>query len=970
MSKAIAVRYFEHKELRALLKRLHRAGGQSQKAADQVHLIRQRIADGEDPFRGVQVTGHGETRIENCVKYDLPGRGRLVTIQQKNIVLLRYVGVHADVDGWLERNRGLRAAVSENGDFREIMISSDIDQPTNRIGTEPDNYSGPLLVRLDLDYRAKLFGDLPSRITEPLREIQAGTDEQALHYHVLPIPDEGRRKVIFDVFALLNSGDIQGAQNRIDVAETSSEGAKLKLVERLSDDEILRIRDGEFMREIQIGSRDYEDYIDRFQWQASDLDWFLFMHPDQERFVREDYSGPAKLSGASGSGKTCIAIRRAVRLAEKYSSDQIAIVTLNRSLSSMIDRLVDHVCPAKEVRSRIKVRSFFGLCQELLSEFEPENAKLYSDITWGLEEHIDEIFREYYRCQAGFRKAEVLKPLHRSLSALGIDSETYVKEEFDWIRSVVSADERSKYLEIERAGRVYAIDRDRRVPILQALQHWEEKMTSVGVIDYLGLTTALDRHKHNIVPRFRSIIVDEVQDFGTTEVDLLRRLVPRQENDIFLCGDLAQHILPKHQSFAAANIEIAGRSHSIRRNYRNTREILRAAYEVLYSNLDEALLRGGDMEIFNPEYATRSSSVPMVLSGDSLEQEFACAMALMADNAALRRERGDERGHRGCIAIAGYSHFELKIFGDKHGIPVLDGTQDYAAGDLFLSDLEQTKGYEFDTVVVLNCKEDVLPPAGAPKEETFRFGCQLYVAMTRARDQLVLSYSGKPSPWLTAESGVLNFDTWESFVDVAEIKQIGQPGFLAEVPDSEDVTQSVMKMTGQEFNYTVYARGLSPEIQERLEEAVSGRAVSRGRMRVNWESVGQLLSDMQLPRTGYVFGPVADKQVLSVLERAHSGLRPTAQKMTKKRVISIPPLPEIPSQRSIASGGNSPTLLQMSVRDLQLDASTVLALEIERIKNVKDLLATRSLDLRRSPTFGARRIDQIRSSLKRLGFTW
>jgi hypothetical protein len=487
-------RYFEHKELRPLLKRLHRAGGQSQKSADQVNLIRQRIADGEDVFRGVQVTGHGETRIENCVKYELPGRARLVTIQYKNIVMLRYVGVHADVDHWLEQNRGLKAVVTENGDFREILISSNIDQPNNRIATESDNFDGPLLSRLDRAYRERLFGELATRVTEPLRDIQAGVNEEALRFHVLGIPDETQQKLIFDVLARLNAGDIRGAQDRIDVVETPAGVSKLKLVDSLSDDEILKIRDGEFMREIQIGSHEYEDFIDKYQREASDLDWFLFMHPDQERFVAEEYSGPAKLSGASGSGKTCIAIRRAVRLADKYPDGQIAIVTLNRSLSSMIGQMVDHVCPPEKGRDRIKVYSYFGLCQELLKEFEPGSEKLYSDVTWGLEEHIDEVFREFYRCQAAFKKADILKPMHRLLTALGIDAETYVKEEFDWIRSAVSANDREAYLDIERSGRVYGIDKERREKILKALQYWEEKMTSVGVIDYLGLTTALDRH--------------------------------------------------------------------------------------------------------------------------------------------------------------------------------------------------------------------------------------------------------------------------------------------------------------------------------------------------------------------------------------------------------------------------------------------------------------------------------------------
>ena len=40
-------------------------------------------------------------------------------------------------------------------------------------------------------------------------------------------------------------------------------------------------------------------------------DWFLFTHPDQQEIVDYDFTGPTKLS-ISGSGKTCIVIKRAL----------------------------------------------------------------------------------------------------------------------------------------------------------------------------------------------------------------------------------------------------------------------------------------------------------------------------------------------------------------------------------------------------------------------------------------------------------------------------------------------------------------------------------------------------------------------------------------------------------------------------------------------------------------------------------
>ena len=83
--------------------------------------------------------------------------------------------------------------------------------------------------------------------------------------------------------------------------------------------------------------------------------------------------------------------------------------------------------------------------------------------------------------------------------------------------------------------------------MLKALEGWERKMSAIGVIDYIGLTSALTLHLDKLHPAYTNILVDEAQDFGTTELNVVRRLVKPASNDIFLCGDIAQTILPKHQ---------------------------------------------------------------------------------------------------------------------------------------------------------------------------------------------------------------------------------------------------------------------------------------------------------------------------------------------------------------------------------------------------------------------------------------
>jgi superfamily I DNA/RNA helicase len=143
--------------------------------------------------------------------------------------------------------------------------------------------------------------------------------------------------------------------------------------------------------------------------------------------------------------------------------------------------------------------------------------------------------------------------------------------------------------------------------MLDGLSAWEQKMDLVGVIDHLGLASALHRYAEAVCPVFSYAVVDEAQDFGTLELRLIRRLVAEGPNDLFLCGDPSQRVYAKHRSPAEAGIDLpAARSHSITRNYRNTREILALADVVLVRALKACGdAGGGDPELtrIEPELA-------------------------------------------------------------------------------------------------------------------------------------------------------------------------------------------------------------------------------------------------------------------------------------------------------------------------------------------------------------------------------
>lgn len=275
-------------------------------------------------------------------------------------------------------------------------------------------------------------------------------------------------------------------------------------------------------------------------------------------------------------------------------------------------------------------------------------------------------------------------------------------------------------------------------------------MAAVGVIDQVGLAAALYRHIDRIIPEYGSVIVDEAQDFGTIELEIIRRLVKSGSNDLFLCGDPAQRVQTKHQSFRGAGIDAPGaRSMTLRCNYRNSREVLGAAHAILEAALAGLDRPPADLEVLSPELANFSSAKPLVLFAGSLAEEIGCALSMAKSYCT-----DDKRQF--CIAIAGYSLRDIQAYArelenvlDWHPhIPVLDGSRPLDHGQIFLSDLEQTKGFEFDVMFVVNCSADVVPAPGMPAEERGLQACRLYVAMTRAKQHLFLSHSGEMSPWL------------------------------------------------------------------------------------------------------------------------------------------------------------------------------------------------------------------------------
>lgn len=831
------MRYLCYKDLIDSVSKLYEKSGVYLKAAQKVAQAMGNIDlyNGIDPLREIKITDHGESRIKHCIKRDLGHGCRLITIIDNNMTILCYAGTHDDCDVWLDRNRGLELTINDKNELVEIHTSTDITDDQKRIYTKSGLSSQLLINKISARHIDRITKGINWSLLQKFTELKSTSTEDEILELSVRIDDLTQQSTLFDVFCKLREDDVEGATKSIELY--TRELQRVEEVQPINMDDI-KLSDN-FIDYDDLEPELFEHYVKTVNFKK----WMLFMHPDQRKIVEKNFNGPAKLVGVSGSGKTAIVVKRAAYLAKEYPDEKILVLTLNRALASLIEDLIDVACPDEACRKRIDVYSFWKLCQMKLFEYEPQNEKLYDDLTWKIQEHVDEIWKEYFECKMNNDDARVLTPINRSLLSRYVYPNDYMRQEFDWIRSCCPKKSRSNYLALERQGRTEPFTKDFREIILKGLEAWEEKMEFVGVVDYLGLSTALHKHLEKIRPEYRCVLVDEVQDFGTIELEIIKRLVPDKENNIFLCGDIAQQVYFKHHKLSDAGINIIGRSHSIKKNYRNSKEILQAAYCLLSKNIDLGSLKNDDFEVLEPDYANFSTPRPLLLKCETLQEEIGYCLNYLRNNS--------ENGKKACIAMCGYTLFDVKSIGQLLGIPVLDGDTNLDNDDIFLSDLEQTKGFEFDMVCILNCNEGIIPSAILPQGEWYKEISKFYVAMTRAKLSLMISYSTKMASMLEGCRNYFVEAKWSEHEEKSAIE-----GFSLSMPmaTQDENLDRVLEMTGDEFLFTKKAVGVSLELSAKLSALIDGRGASLNGRKVRWQNIGDAIKERDIPAIAQQLG--------------------------------------------------------------------------------------------------------------------
>ena len=690
--------------------------------------------DVETAFSTLTVTNHGENRIQHCVKYDLGKGYRLVTIKHKGVISLEFVGNHNETDKWLDRNSG--KILITDGSTLESVNRIESNQKLSWMEAAkafPMNSNKPLLDFLkdkELEFIDTLV--IPTTNLRRLMGIYSYSTKEELE---LALNGLQKREYSFlsSLFKCLYEDDLEGATLLID-----HEKDDLFNISDLDTSDIDEVRVGRGYIELRdLSKEEWNNLLSR-EW----VDWMLFLHPDQKEIVDKDFNGPSRLLGVSGSGKTCVLVHRALYLAKKYK-EPILITTINHSLAELlrglVNQLVEFEVDEKETLSElIQVKSFWRVCFDFILQFEKDSL-----IRRGLEEYsdksqddVDRIWEEFVNLEENNDDYIKAFDVITALKGRSMDAHSYIKDEFNLIRSATSVEQRFEYLELPRTGRKTPLSKELREVVLSTLNAWEEKMEHVGVSDYMNVLRFVNKHESNIAASYRSILVDEIQDFGTEELRILRKLVDENENDIFMCGDIAQQVQVKQHKIRTAGINVLPSNYlKIVKNYRNSKEILLAANSMFNSNINRDDFTEEGFELLDPELANFHTTEPSVYYAPSFELELEYALNY------LHWCLSEGLTSKACIALAGFTHFEVCRLAEQLQLPILNGDTDVKDEKIVISELNQTKGFEFDAVVILNLNTETFPKPNYPKEEEFRDISRLYVAMTRAKKDLILSYS-------------------------------------------------------------------------------------------------------------------------------------------------------------------------------------------------------------------------------------
>lgn len=441
--------------------------------------------------------------------------------------------------------------------------------------------------------------------------------------------------------------------------------------------------------------------------------WAVFLHPAQRALVERTWSGPARISGSAGTGKTIVALHRAAWLATSRGA-KVLLTTFSKPLAAAL---------AKK--------------RDILAQGEARLADLVTVVA--LDQAAFDIYARRFGQPTMASDSQVRTAIKAAQDAgLGTNfTPEFLFEEWDELVDAWNVTDGEAYARIPRLGRRTRLGPVQRESAWQVFTFVQKRLAERNVTTWSQLYARLADwllERGGRLP-FSHVVVDEAQDLSVAQARFLSAVGRQDKEAIFFTGDQGQRIFHLPFSWISLGIDIRGRGHALKVNYRTSHQIRSTADRLLpgvivdVDGVEEG--RRGTVSVFDgPE--------PEVVLAENLDDEIERVACYLKD----------------CLA-EGMSGTDLAIlvrsqrqFARARAATAAAGLDHEGPDAITIAAMHDAKGLEFRGVAVMACDDDVIPDGErlasigdmAEMEAVYETERHLlYVACTRPRDRLMIS---------------------------------------------------------------------------------------------------------------------------------------------------------------------------------------------------------------------------------------
>ena len=454
-----------------------------------------------------------------------------------------------------------------------------------------------------------------------------------------------------------------------------------------------------------------------FPWEK----WTIFLHPEQRQWVERDYNGPARVSGSAGTGKTIVALHRAVHLARAHADARVLLTTFSDALASAL---------------RIKLRRLLGGEPRLGERIDVQS--------------LDAVGIRLY--QAHLRKPNIVDAvllrelMAKASAAVGSHkfSTTFLMSEWEHVVDAWQLATWDEYRNVARLGRRTRLPEAQRAVLWAIFEQVQEELEARQLITkptlFGSLATVLSERDGVI---YDYVVVDEAQDLGVAQLRFLAALGGNRPDALFFAGDLGQRIFQQPFSWKALGVDIRGRSRTLRVNYRTSHQIRTQADRLLGPEVTDV---DGNREDRQDTVSVFNGPLPTIRTFADENDESQAVADWLAERIA-----DEVQPHECGVFVRSADQLDrARSAVEKAGLTlqVLDEQVEVRRDHVAISTMHLAKGLEFRAVVVMACDDEILPLQAriesvgdtADLREVYDTERQLlYVACTRARDRLLVT---------------------------------------------------------------------------------------------------------------------------------------------------------------------------------------------------------------------------------------